>query len=75
MAGPCAQPDMVADKIREIVESQTIQLRHPASPDAAPFLTWRAAMSDERWTEWNSQSDADWLKAVKSDLGMELKLD
>lgn len=32
-------------------------------------------MSDERWTEWNSQSDADWLKAVKSDLGMELKLD
>ena len=75
MAGPRAQPEMVADKVREILESGTTELRHPASPDAAPFLAWRAAMSDEQWTVLNSQSDADWLKAVKSDFGMELKLD
>ena len=68
------QPGMVAQKVREIVESGTWQLRHPVGPDAAPFLGWRGSMSDERWVDWSAQSDADWLKSVKADFGMDLKL-
>ena len=34
-------PSVVADKILEIVESDTLTLRHPAGPDAKPFLDWR----------------------------------
>ena len=32
-------------------------------------------MSDEQWIHWNSQSDAEWLKAVQADFGMQLTLD
>lgn len=69
-----ATPDMVAEKIREIVESDTWQLRHAASPDAGPFLAWRASMNDEQWTEWGALNDANWVAAVKRDFGMDVKL-
>jgi NAD(P)-dependent dehydrogenase (short-subunit alcohol dehydrogenase family) len=75
MAAGAGQPQIVADKIREIVESGTLQLRHPVGPDAEPFLAWRGSMHDENWIQWNAQSDADWLKAVKADFGMDLKLE
>jgi len=34
-------PSLVAQKILEIAESKTLQLRHLVGPDAAPFLEWR----------------------------------
>lgn len=68
-------PEVVAQKIREIAEAATPNLRHPVGPDAEPFLGWRGSMNDESWVGWGAQSDADWLKAVKSDFGMDLKLD
>jgi NAD(P)-dependent dehydrogenase (short-subunit alcohol dehydrogenase family) len=71
-AGP---PQVVAQKVREIVESGTWQLRHPVGPDAEPFLGWRGSMSDEGWVQWGAQGDSDWLKSVKADFGMDLKLD
>ncbi len=75
MAAAPSQPTLVAQKIREIIDSGTRQLRHPVGPDAEPFLGWRASMNDENWVQWGAQSDADWLKAVKADFGMDLKLD
>jgi len=75
MAAGAGQPQMVAEKIREIIESGTTQLRHAVGPDAAPFLGWRATMNDEQWIHWGTQSDPDWTKAVKADFGMDLKLD
>jgi hypothetical protein len=44
-------------------------------PDAQPFLAWRGSMNDDSWTLWSAQSDSDWLKSVKVDFGMDLKLD
>jgi len=41
-----APPSLVAQKIVEIVESGTWQLRHPVGPDAVPFLQWRRQMTD-----------------------------
>jgi NAD(P)-dependent dehydrogenase (short-subunit alcohol dehydrogenase family) len=75
MAAGAGQPQVVGQKVREIVESGTWQLRHPVGPDAEPFLGWRGSMNDEKWAQWGAQSDSDWLKSVKADFGMDLKLD
>jgi NAD(P)-dependent dehydrogenase (short-subunit alcohol dehydrogenase family) len=74
MAAGAGQPEVVAQKVCEIVESGTVQFRHPVGPDSEPFLGWRRSMNDEAWIQWNAQSDSDWLRAVKADFGMDLKL-
>jgi NAD(P)-dependent dehydrogenase (short-subunit alcohol dehydrogenase family) len=51
-------PSLVADKILEVANSDTWQLRHPAGPDALPFIQWRAQMTDEEWVETNAGDDA-----------------
>ena len=61
---------MVADKILEIADSETWQLRHPVGPDAEPFLQWRASMTDEQWVDWNAANDDDWYNAVESTFGL-----
>jgi hypothetical protein len=75
MAAGAGQPQVVAQKVREIVDSGTWQLRHSVGPDSEPFLAWRGSMSDEKWVQWGAQGDTDWLKSVKVDFGMDLKLD
>jgi NAD(P)-dependent dehydrogenase (short-subunit alcohol dehydrogenase family) len=50
-------PSLVAEKILEIAESGTWQLRHPVGPDAAPFLDWRSSMSDEDWVALNASDN------------------
>jgi NAD(P)-dependent dehydrogenase (short-subunit alcohol dehydrogenase family) len=51
-------PSMVAEKILEIAQSESWQLRHPVGPDAAGFLQWRRNMTDEEWIEMNAGDDA-----------------
>jgi NAD(P)-dependent dehydrogenase (short-subunit alcohol dehydrogenase family) len=63
-------PEVTAAIIRDIVESGTWKLRHLSGPDAAPFVGWRAAMSDEQWVEWNAQDDDSWYAAVERDFGL-----
>lgn len=57
-------PSLVAKKILEIAESGTWQLRHPASPDAAPFLHWRGQMTDEAWVDMNAGDDATFFQRL-----------
>lgn len=61
---------LIADKILEVAESGTWQLRHPAGPDALPFLGWRASMTDEQWVDWNAANDEDWYDAVENTFGL-----
>ncbi len=63
-------PSMVADKILEIAESETWQLRHPVGPDALPFLQWRASMTDEQYVDWNAATDDDWYDGVQNTFGL-----
>ena len=63
-------PEVTAGLIRSIVESGTWQLRHLSGPDAAPFVGWRAAMTDEQWVDWNAQDDDSWYAAVERDFGL-----
>ena len=57
-------PTLVAEKILEIVESGTWQLRHPVGPDAAPFLAWRSSMSDEEWIDLSASDDEDFFASL-----------
>jgi NAD(P)-dependent dehydrogenase (short-subunit alcohol dehydrogenase family) len=75
MAAGAGHPQVVGQKVLEVVESGTWQLRHPVGPDAEPFLAWRGSMNDEHWVQWNAQSDSDWLKAMKADFAMDLNLE
>lgn len=68
-------PSMVADKILDIVVSETWQLRHPVGPDAQPFLDWRSSMTDEEWIDWNAANDADWYEAVENTFGLDARKD
>lgn len=67
-------PSVVAKVIREVIESGTWQLRHPAGPDAAPFLAWRASLSDEEWVTFNSLDAQAYKEAVKASFGMDVDL-
>ncbi len=68
-----APPSLVAQKIVEIAEGGTWQLRHPVGPDAAPFLQWRRGMTDEQWVELNGSDDETWYRRVQSDFGLDTR--
>jgi NAD(P)-dependent dehydrogenase (short-subunit alcohol dehydrogenase family) len=51
-------PSLVAEKVLEVAQSESWQLRHPVGPDAVGFLEWRKGMSDEEWIEMNAGDDA-----------------
>ena len=65
-----AQPTLVADKILEVAESESWQLRHPVGPDAMPFIEWRESMTDEEWIDWHAAADDDWYDSVENLFGL-----
>jgi NAD(P)-dependent dehydrogenase (short-subunit alcohol dehydrogenase family) len=63
-------PYVVAEKIREIVDGGSWQLRYPVGPDAAPLLAKRASMTDEEWVEaQGNRDDADWAARFEKNFG------
>ena len=60
-------PCVVADKILEIADSGTWQLRHPVGPDAFPFLKWRAGMTDEEWVDLNAGDNETFFARLSRD--------
>ena len=67
-------PTVVGEQIRQIVESDSWQLRYPVGPDAGPFLQWRASMSDEEWVSHSAtQDDEEWYKRIQQDLGLDAR--
>jgi NAD(P)-dependent dehydrogenase (short-subunit alcohol dehydrogenase family) len=67
------QPSVVADKVCEIIDSGTWQLRHPVGPDALPLLGWRRSMTDEEWVDLNAADDDTWYTRVEQDFGMAVR--
>jgi NAD(P)-dependent dehydrogenase (short-subunit alcohol dehydrogenase family) len=68
-----APPSLVGQKILEIVESGTWQLRHPVGPDAVPFLEWRRKMTDEEWVALNGSDDETWYRSLERDFGLDTR--
>ena len=66
-------PSIVADKILEIGEGDSWQLRHPVGPAAVPFLEWRSGKTDEEWVAWGAQSDDEWYDSVERDFGIDAR--
>jgi len=66
-------PSLVADSVLAIATGDGSQLRHPVGPDAAPFIAWRQAMSDEAWVAWGALDDDAWYAAVEADFGMDAR--
>jgi NAD(P)-dependent dehydrogenase (short-subunit alcohol dehydrogenase family) len=63
-------PEVVAETIQQIVESDGAQLRYLSGPTAAPLLNWRTASTDEEWIATNAMSDGDWWGEVRRHLGV-----
>jgi NAD(P)-dependent dehydrogenase (short-subunit alcohol dehydrogenase family) len=63
-------PSLVAEKIKEIIENGTWQLRHLVGPDAVPFMNWRNSMTDEEWVSFHSADDETWYKGMERDFGL-----
>lgn len=61
-------PSLVGQKILEIVESGTWQLRHPVGPNALPLLKWRGQMADEEWVDLNAGDDESFFRRMTRDL-------
>jgi NAD(P)-dependent dehydrogenase (short-subunit alcohol dehydrogenase family) len=69
-----ASPFLVAETIRQVVESDGWQLRYPAGPDAIPFLQWRASMTDEQWVDYHSVLDNETYYArIERDFGLDAR--
>ena len=66
-------PEMASELIREIIEGDSWQLRYPVGPDAEPFLSWRAGMTDEEWVDWGAADDETWYDAVERDFGFDAR--
>jgi NAD(P)-dependent dehydrogenase (short-subunit alcohol dehydrogenase family) len=66
-------PETTAAVIRHVIESGTWQLRHTSGADAALFLGWRAAMTDEEWIDLNALDDQNWYERVQNDFGLDAR--
>lgn len=73
IARSSTSPELVAQKIAGIVQSDDWKLRHPVGPDSEPFLQWRASMSDEQWVEWSATDDDSWYADVERTFGLKAR--
>jgi NAD(P)-dependent dehydrogenase (short-subunit alcohol dehydrogenase family) len=62
-------PSLVAQKILEVAQNGSWQLRHLVGPDAVPFLEWRQSMTDEEWVALHASDDETWNRSMQRDFG------
>lgn len=64
-------PSLVAEAIREIIESGTWKLRHPVGPNSAEYIAWRKSKTDEEMVDWGALDDDAWYERVQQDFGLD----
>ena len=62
-------PHLVGEKIVEIIESGTWQLRHVVGPDAQQVLDFRRSMTDEEYVALQGQDDAAYAAEMARRMG------
>ncbi len=67
-------PYVVGEQIRQIVGSDSWQLRYPVGPDALAVLKWRASKTDEEIVAAAAASDEEYNAAVKREFGFDVNL-
>jgi NAD(P)-dependent dehydrogenase (short-subunit alcohol dehydrogenase family) len=66
-------PVLVAEKIQQIVESGTWQLRHPVGPGALELIESRKATSDEDYVALQGGDDETWYSFMDARTGLALR--
>ena len=67
-------PYVVGEVIRDLVASDSPQLRYPAGPDAVPLIASRAGVSDEEWIASQAVSDQEWAERLSRAFGVQIEL-
>ena len=67
------QPEAVSNVILDIIEGRSTKFRNPATPDAGPFLAWRASQTDEQWIASTSIDDETWTNAVEQGMNLHVR--
>jgi NAD(P)-dependent dehydrogenase (short-subunit alcohol dehydrogenase family) len=67
-------PSVVADAIRDIVASDSLQLRYLVGPDADRWIKARANKTDEQVVLQGNESDAEFAQRMKRELGIDVQL-
>ena len=67
-------PYVVGEKICQIVDSDSWQLRYPVGPDAEPLLKWRASKTDEEIVQLGGASDEEYKIIAKREFGLDLNI-
>lgn len=67
-------PYVVGEKICDIAESTSWQLRYPVGPDAEPFLKWRGSKTDEEIVQLGGATDDEFRSIVKREFGLDVAL-
>jgi NAD(P)-dependent dehydrogenase (short-subunit alcohol dehydrogenase family) len=77
IAASLAQPTspyVVGEKICQIVDSDSWQLRYPVGPDAEPVLKWRASKTDEEIVQLGGASDEEYKMIAKREFGLDVNI-
>jgi NAD(P)-dependent dehydrogenase (short-subunit alcohol dehydrogenase family) len=67
-------PYVVGEKICQIVDSDSWQLRYPVGPDAEPLLKWRASKTDEEIVQLGGASDEEYKMIAKREFGLDVNI-
>jgi NAD(P)-dependent dehydrogenase (short-subunit alcohol dehydrogenase family) len=66
-------PNLVGEKILEIIDSGTWQLRHPVGPGAAETISSRLATKDEDHIALHAADDDTWYSVMEQNTGLSLR--
>jgi len=67
-----ARPILVAEKIRDIISGESTTFSNPVGPDAAPFLAFKASLTDEQWIE-NGKMDTETFADASLQFGIDIR--
>ena len=67
-------PYVVGEKICDIAEGTSWQLRYLVGPDAEPFLKWRASKTDEEIVQLGGATDDEFRSIAKREFGLDIAL-
>ena len=67
-------PYVVGEKICDIAEGTSLQLRYLVGPDAEPFLKWRAGKTDEEIVQLGGATDDEFRSTAKREFGLDIAL-
>jgi NAD(P)-dependent dehydrogenase (short-subunit alcohol dehydrogenase family) len=67
-------PYVVGEKICDIVDSDSWQLRYPVGPDAEVLLKWRAGKTDEEIVRYGAGSDEEFKMMAKQEFGLDVNI-